>query len=66
MPWVEDCPLRYTSPNALKDKCLGIFCAVHFGGVYPLRPYYANTRGLRQRPLLGMTKVVERQWRVMG
>ena len=36
----------------------GIFCVVDFGWVYPLRPYYANTRELRQCPLLGMTKEV--------
>ena len=58
MPWIEDRPSHYTSPKAPKNKCLGIFCAIHFGWLN----CYAHITGIQgdcaNTHLLGMAKVV--------
>ena len=34
MPWVDDCPLRYTSPNAPKKiNVLGLLCCLFWLGI---------------------------------
>ena len=59
MPWVEECPLRYSSPNAPKKiNVLGSFVLSILAGYTP----YAHVTQIQgdcvNAPLFGMTKVV--------
>ena len=59
MPWVEDCPLHYTSPNAPKKiNVLGSFVLSILAG-YTRYAHITRIQGdCVNAPLLGMTKVV--------
>ena len=59
MPWVEECPLRYTSPNAPKKiNVLGSFVLSILAG-YTRYAHITRIQGdCVNAPLLGMTKVV--------
>jgi hypothetical protein len=58
MPWVEDCPLRYSSPNAPKKiNVLGSFVLSILAG-YTRYAHITRIQGdTVNAPLLGMTKV---------
>jgi len=59
LPWVEDCPLHYTSPNAPKKiNVLGSFVLSILAG-YTRYAHITRIQGdYVNAPLLGMTKVV--------
>jgi hypothetical protein len=59
MPCVEDCPLRYTSPNAPKKTNVLGSLVLSILARYTLYAHIARIQGdCVNAPLLGMTKVV--------